>query len=67
MDMGIAVLKMDKESGSELILFKDYMVQRNIEIELILEPGQYIVVPRTTGCSLKRPDNQEMEIFKLMD
>jgi len=24
---------------------------------MVLEPGQYMVVPRTTGCGLKRPSD----------
>lgn len=67
MDAGLAILKMEKELGSQLILHKDYLVQRDIEVELILEPGQYLVVPRTTGCSLKRPEDAEPEQVKFMD
>jgi hypothetical protein len=29
---------------------------RDCEIECILEPGSYIVVPRTTGCAIRRPN-----------
>jgi hypothetical protein len=32
---------------------------RDCEIEIILEPGSYIVVPRTTGCAIKRPLDAE--------
>lgn len=65
--MGIAVLKMDKEEGSSLLMYKDYLIQRDTEIELILEPGNYLIVPRTTGCGLKRPENATVESIKLMD
>jgi hypothetical protein len=34
---------------------KDYVMARDCEIETVLEPGSYIVVPRTTGCAMKRP------------
>lgn len=35
---------------------------RDCEIECVLEPGSYIVVPRTTGCAMKRPaDADEQE------
>ena len=35
---------------------------RDCEVEIILEPGSYIVVPRTTGCAMKRPaDAEEQE------
>jgi hypothetical protein len=23
---------------------------------MVLEPGQYMIVPRTTGCGLKKPE-----------
>ena len=65
--MGIAVLKIDKEEGSQLVNFRDFKLSRNVEVELILEPGQYLVVPRTTGCGLKRSDSAEIENIKLID
>lgn len=37
--MGVAILKMDKELGSSLHMHKDYQVERNFEIEMVLEPG----------------------------
>ena len=46
---------------------RDYLHERSIELELILEPGQYMVVPRTTGCNLKRPESADFESIKLMD
>lgn len=66
-DFGLAVLKMDADQGSSLVVYKDYAVCRNTDVELILEPGQYIVVPRTTGCTLRRPLYAEPDEIKLMD
>lgn len=40
---------------------------RDCEIECILEPGSYIVVPRTTGCSIKRPNDAEPENIRLFE
>ena len=34
---------------------------------MILEPGQYMVVPRTSGCWLKRPEKAEAEQISLLD
>jgi len=65
--MGIVVLKMDKEQGTQIQNYKEYMIQRDVELELILEPGSYIIVPRTSGCTLRRPENAEAESLKLMD
>jgi len=45
--------------GSTLLSFKDYVMARDCEIEIVLEPGSYIVVPRTTGCAIKRPADAE--------
>ncbi len=42
-------------------------MERSVEMELILEPGQYLVVPRTSGANLKRPESAEDENIKLMD
>jgi hypothetical protein len=58
---------MDKEQGSSLHTFKSYQFRRSIEVELILEPGNYMIVPLTSGCRLKRPENAEIEEIKLMD
>ena len=66
-DAGIVVLKMDKEQGSILHSFKDYACKREAEIELILEEGSYIFVPRTTGCLLRRPDTAQAENIRLID
>lgn len=54
MDFGLAIIKRSSE-GVQLLNYKDYIIGRNCEIEQILEPGSYIVVPRTTGCGIKRP------------
>ncbi|CDW86928.1 calpain family cysteine protease containing protein [Stylonychia lemnae] len=67
LDMGLVVMKADKDEGTQIVLFKEYLVQRNVECELILEPGHYIVLPKTTGCALKRPDHAEIESIKLVD
>ena len=55
LDIGIAVLKR-VENGIELIDLKDFVQDRQIEVEVNLDPGSYIILPRTTGCLLKRPD-----------
>jgi hypothetical protein len=40
---------------------------RDCEIECVLEPGSYIVVPRTTGCAVRRPSEAEQENIQLID
>jgi hypothetical protein len=47
--------------------FRDFLAQRDSEFELILEPGQYLVMPRTTGCGMRRPDDVDSDYIKLID
>ena len=56
-DTGIAILKTE-ERGTSLIEFKDFQVVKDQEIEAILDPGTYIIVPRTTGCGFPKPNGK---------
>lgn len=56
LDVGIVLLRRTKDDV-ELVDLKDFATYREVELEVILEPGSYIVLPRTTGCSLKRLDD----------
>ena len=51
MDASLAVLR---KTGSqlELVFLKDFSIERQIQLELMLDIGEYIVLPRTTGCLL---------------
>lgn len=40
---------------------------RDCEVECVLEPGSYIVVPRTTGCAIRRPLDAEPENIRLVN
>ena len=61
-DFGVAILKREIESGTtSLVDYKDYVMARETELECILEPGSYIVVPRTTGCNVKKPLDADSE------
>jgi len=53
--------------GSSLVQHKDLVIARDCEIECILEAGSYIVVPRTTGCSIKRPNGVDPENVRLLE
>jgi hypothetical protein len=64
--MGLAILKRDAE-GTKLVHYKDYVMARDCEIECVLEPGSYIVVPRTTGCAIRRPLEAQAEGIRLLD
>jgi hypothetical protein len=67
LDAGMVILKMDKEEGSKVHHYKDYVCKRESEVELVLEEGSYIIVPRTTGCLLRRPENADVENIRLLD
>ena len=51
----------------DLIDLKDFVQDRQCEIEVNLEPGSYIILPRTTGCHLKRPDSSPTEKVDLLN
>ncbi len=50
-----------------MIHFKESAISRNLELECILEPGSYIVVPRTTGCGIRRPLDAYPENVRLIN
>lgn len=56
MDIGIAILKRTSE-GVELVDLKDFVQDRQCEIEVNLDAGSYIILPRTSGCTLRRPED----------
>jgi len=66
LDFGLAIFKRDVD-GTTLLQNKDYVMARDIEIECVLEPGSYIVVPRTTGCAIRRPNDAQPENIRLLD
>ena len=66
LDIGIAVLKRTS-SGVELVDIKDLVSERQCELELDLEPGTYIILPRTSGCMLRRPSYAQHESIRLLD
>ena len=43
------------DSDVVLLDLKDFVQDRQCEIEVNLDPGTYIILPRTTGCTLRRP------------
>lgn len=46
LDIGIAVLKRTGNEGVALVDLKDFVIERQCELEVILEPGSYIILPR---------------------
>lgn len=66
MDIGIVVLKRTRD-GLELIDLHDFQMVRQQELELTLEPGSYIILPRTSGCTLRRPEEAVDENISLLE
>ena len=58
--MSIAVLRVMPDGGIELYDLKDFVVDRQVEFEVNLELGRYIILPRTTGCFSLR-DRKHLE------
>lgn len=38
-----------------------------MELDVELEPGEYLILPRTSGCTMKRPPAAKSEYIKLLD
>lgn len=56
MDISLTILKQDNNANEIThIESLDFTIAPNIQIELSLPPGNYIILPRTTGCFFGRP------------
>ena len=49
--------RVEHGNGFEIVAVKDFILERQVELEVVLEPGEYVVLPRTTGCNLRKPDS----------
>lgn len=56
-EVSIAILRCMENGGVELYDLKDFTIDRQVEIEVHLERGTYIILPRTTGCICLRRAN----------
>ncbi|OMJ87011.1 hypothetical protein SteCoe_11338 [Stentor coeruleus] len=66
LDIGIVVLKRLNDGTITVIGKKDFSINRECELEIVLDPGSYIVLPKTSGCLLRRPEDAPMERTKLL-
>ena len=56
MDLSIAILRKENETNEiTLVESLDFTISPNVQIELNLPPGTYIILPRNTGCFFGRP------------
>lgn len=49
-DIGVTVLKLSSDFSFELVGSGGVVVERQVQVELLLSPGHYIIVPTTTMC-----------------
>jgi hypothetical protein len=56
MDLSIAILRKENETNEiTLVESLDFSISPNVQVELNLPPGTYIILPRNTGCFFGRP------------
>jgi hypothetical protein len=60
-------LRRTDDNNVELIDLKNHNIGRQCELDVKLEPGSYIILSRTSGCYLRRPQEVKLENVKLMD
>lgn len=59
MDISLSVLKQDNNLNEIThIESLDFTISSNAQVEINLPPGNYIILPRTTGCFFGRPFNK---------
>lgn len=65
LDTAFLVFKRTAE-GTSLYDAQGFISGRDCEYEVNLEPGQYVILPRTNGIALKRPVNAAEEEISLL-
>ena len=66
--IGMVILRKDPSGKLELIYMKEFQSERQIELEIELDVGEYVVLPRTSGCGIQRPPNaQKQAKIQLLD
>lgn len=60
LDASICVMKI-KDGQLELYEAMEYLNGRDTEMEVMLEPGQYVILPKTNGVTMKRIYDKPME------
>ncbi len=67
LDIGITILRKMNDGSASLQEIKELQFERQIELEVDLDPGFYIILPKSTGCTLKRPVDAVTENIKMID
>ena len=58
-DVAVAILKVQDDGSLTLLDHKNFSRDRQVELEVELAPGRYLVVPRTTGGLMTKPSSWE--------
>ena len=64
--IGLVILKKTDKGAYELIHLKEFTNERQVELEIDLDSGEYVILPRTTGCGFRRPPNVVSENRSLL-
>jgi hypothetical protein len=67
MAIGVAIMQKNARGGLDLLFMKEFTAERQVELDVELEPGEYIILPRTSGTILRRPMSAKSEYIKLLD
>lgn len=67
LDVSLAVFKKLSGENQELVQCTEFNFERQVELEVHLDPGSYIIVPRTTGCSMRKTSNVDHEATPLLE
>ena len=51
-DAGITVVRINRDGSKSFVAASGIQVDRQVQLELTLEVGEYYVIPSTTGCKL---------------
>lgn len=46
---------------------KEFSAERQVELDVELDAGEYLILPRTSGCTMKRPPSAKADYIKLLD
>ena len=66
MDIGIVILKTE-DNSLNILYKKDLVIDRSLSIQVNLDPGDYIILPMTSGCLLRSPLEISPEKQKLLN
>lgn len=55
------------QNDENLVDYTEFKFERQVDLEVELEPGNYIVLPRTSGCAMRKPETLSDEPVSLID